>query len=67
MDVYTGASTTATSVPLSTIPTKRPKLYARLWHYVNGTWKYADGTNTEASQRRFAEIDRRAIRHFRFD
>jgi hypothetical protein len=50
MDVYSGASTTATSVPLTTIPTNGGKLYARLWYYLNEKWQYVDATYAEASQ-----------------
>jgi N-acetylneuraminic acid mutarotase len=50
MDVYSGASTTATSVQVSTVPTNGAKLYARLWYYLNETWKYVDATYTEARQ-----------------
>jgi N-acetylneuraminic acid mutarotase len=49
-DVYSGPSTTGTSVQLTTIPTNGAKLYARLWYYLNETWKYVDATYTEASQ-----------------
>jgi N-acetylneuraminic acid mutarotase len=48
MDVYSGGSTTATSVQLTTIPTNGAKLYARLWYFLNETWKYVDATYTEA-------------------
>jgi N-acetylneuraminic acid mutarotase len=50
MDVYSGPSTTATSLQLTTVPTKGAKLYARLWYYLNETWQYVDATYTEASQ-----------------
>jgi len=50
MDVYSGGSTTATSVQLTTIPTTGAKLYARLWYFLNETWKYVDATYTEAGK-----------------
>jgi N-acetylneuraminic acid mutarotase len=50
IDVYSGASTTGTSVQLTTIPTNGATLYARLWYYLNETWKYIDATYTEASK-----------------
>jgi N-acetylneuraminic acid mutarotase len=49
-DVYSGPSTTGTSVQLTTIPTNGATLYARLWYYLNETWKYVDATYTEASK-----------------
>jgi N-acetylneuraminic acid mutarotase len=49
-DVASGASTTATSVQVGPIPTNGAKLYARLWYYLNGTWKYTDAIYTEASK-----------------
>jgi N-acetylneuraminic acid mutarotase len=49
-DVYSGASTTGTSVQLTTVPTHGAKLYARLWYYLNETWEYVDATYTEAGQ-----------------
>jgi N-acetylneuraminic acid mutarotase len=49
-DVYSGAATKGTSVQLTTVPTNGAKLYARLWYYLNETWKYVDATYTEASQ-----------------
>jgi N-acetylneuraminic acid mutarotase len=49
-DVYSGASTTGTSVQLTTVPTNGAKLYARLWYYLNGNWQYVDATYTEASK-----------------
>ena len=50
MDVYSGGSTTATSVQLTTIPTNGAKLYARLWYFLNETWQFVDATYAEASQ-----------------
>jgi N-acetylneuraminic acid mutarotase len=50
LDVYSGASTTAASVQLTTIPTNGAKLYARLWYYLNEKWQYVDATYTEAGQ-----------------
>jgi hypothetical protein len=47
-DVYSGASTTGTSVQLTKVPTHGAKLYARLWYYLNETWQYVDATYTEA-------------------
>jgi N-acetylneuraminic acid mutarotase len=49
-DVYSGAATTATSAQVTTVPTSGAKLYARLWYYLNETWKYVDATYTEASK-----------------
>ena len=49
-NVYSGAATTGTSVQLTTVPTNGATLYARLWYYLNETWKYVDATYTEASQ-----------------
>jgi N-acetylneuraminic acid mutarotase len=49
-DVYSGPSTTGTSVQVTTVPTNGAKLYARLWYYLNETWKYVDAIYTEASQ-----------------
>jgi N-acetylneuraminic acid mutarotase len=49
-DVYSGQSTTGTSVQLTTIPTNGATLYARLWYYLNETWKYVDAIYTEASK-----------------
>jgi N-acetylneuraminic acid mutarotase len=49
-DVYSGPSTTGTSVQLTTVPTNGAKLYARLWYYLNGTWLYVDAVYTEASK-----------------
>jgi hypothetical protein len=49
-DVYSGPSTTGTSVQLTTIPTHGATLYARLWYYLNETWTYVDSTYTEASK-----------------
>jgi hypothetical protein len=34
----------------STIPANGAKLYARLWCYLNETWKHVDATYTEVSQ-----------------
>jgi N-acetylneuraminic acid mutarotase len=50
MDVYSGASTTATSVQVTTVPTNGAKLYATLWYYLNETWHYVDAPYTEASK-----------------
>jgi N-acetylneuraminic acid mutarotase len=47
-DVYNGASTTGTSVQVTTVPTNGAKLYARLWYYLNENWQYVDATYTEA-------------------
>jgi hypothetical protein len=33
---------------VSGIPTNGAYLYARLWYYMNGTWKYVDSIYTEA-------------------
>ena len=49
-DVYNGASTTGTSVQVTTVPTNGAMLYARLWYYLNGIWQYVDATYGEASQ-----------------
>ena len=49
-DVYSGAATTGTSVQLTTVPTNGATLYARLWYYLNETWKYVDAIYTEASK-----------------
>jgi hypothetical protein len=49
-DVYSGASTTGTSVQVTTVPTNGATLYARLWYYLNGTWQYVDATYTEAGK-----------------
>jgi hypothetical protein len=49
-NVYNGSSTTATSLQVTTVPTNGAKLYARLWYYLNGTWKYVDATYTEAKK-----------------
>jgi hypothetical protein len=49
-DVYGGASTTATSVQVTPIPTNGAKLYARLWYYLNETWLYVDAMYTEAGK-----------------
>jgi N-acetylneuraminic acid mutarotase len=49
-DVYSGPSTTGTSVQVTTVPTNGATLYARLWYYLNETWKYVDATYTEASK-----------------
>jgi N-acetylneuraminic acid mutarotase len=49
-DVYSGTSTTGTSVQLTTIPTNGAKLYARLWYYLNEKWQYVDAVYTEASK-----------------
>jgi N-acetylneuraminic acid mutarotase len=49
-DVYSGASTTGTSVQVTTVPTNGAKLYARLWYYLNEAWQYVDATYTEASK-----------------
>jgi N-acetylneuraminic acid mutarotase len=49
-DVYNGASTTGTSVQVTTVPTNGATLYARLWYYLNETWKCVDATYTEAGQ-----------------
>jgi N-acetylneuraminic acid mutarotase len=49
-DVYSGSSTTGTSVQLTTVPTNGAKLYARLWYYLNEKWQYVDALYTEAGQ-----------------
>jgi hypothetical protein len=49
-DVYNGASTTGTSVQVTTVPTNGAKLYARLWYYLNEKWQYVDATYTEAGK-----------------
>jgi N-acetylneuraminic acid mutarotase len=49
-DVYSGPSTTGTSVQLTTIPTNGATLYARLWYYLNEQWLYVDAIYTEASK-----------------
>jgi len=49
-DVASGASTTATSVQVGPLPTNGAKLYARLWYYLNDTWKHVDAIYTEASK-----------------
>jgi N-acetylneuraminic acid mutarotase len=49
-DVYSGAATKGTSVQLTTVPTNGAKLYARLWYYLNETWKYVDATYTETGK-----------------
>jgi N-acetylneuraminic acid mutarotase len=49
-DVYSGPSTTSTSVQVTTVPTNGAMLYARLWYYLNGIWQYVDATYGEASQ-----------------
>jgi N-acetylneuraminic acid mutarotase len=49
-DLYSGVSTTGTSVQLTTVPTNGAYLYARLWYYLNETWKYVDAIYTEASK-----------------
>jgi N-acetylneuraminic acid mutarotase len=50
MDVYSGTSTTGTSVQVTTVPTNGAKLYARLWYYLNDKWQYVDAIYTEASK-----------------
>jgi hypothetical protein len=49
-DVYSGPSTTSTSVQVTTVPTNGAKLYARLWYYLNEAWLYVDATYTEAGK-----------------
>jgi N-acetylneuraminic acid mutarotase len=49
-DVFSGPSTTGTSVQVTTVPTNGAKLYARLWYYLNETWLYVDATYTEANK-----------------
>jgi hypothetical protein len=49
-DVYNGASTTGTSVQLTTVPTNGATLYARLWYYLNEKWQYVDAAYTEAGK-----------------
>jgi N-acetylneuraminic acid mutarotase len=49
-DVYSGPSTTGTSVQVTTIPTNGATLYATFWYYLNETWQYVDATYTEASK-----------------
>jgi hypothetical protein len=49
-DVASGTVTMGTSVQVGPVPTTGAKLYARLWYYLNETWKYVDATYTEASQ-----------------
>jgi hypothetical protein len=48
MDVYHPSPTTGTTAQVSGIPANGAYLYARLWYYVNGTWKYVDATYTES-------------------
>ena len=38
-NIYAGASTTATSVTVSGIPTNGVTIYATLYSYINGAWQ----------------------------
>jgi YVTN family beta-propeller protein len=47
-DIYNGASTTSTSVSLTTLPSNGVTIYARLYSQFNGNWtQYNDYTYTE--------------------
>jgi N-acetylneuraminic acid mutarotase len=48
-DVYSGAATAGTSVQVSGIPANGAYLYARLFYFLNGNWRYVDAVYTEAS------------------
>jgi len=46
-DLYNSGSTTATSKPLSGIPTSGVTVYVRLFSKINGLWEFVDYTYTE--------------------